>query len=146
MSKRRSPQLGQALRGSTDLHAWSDSAAYLVRDRGKLVLTVEHRSAPAPDSFQVHLVCSDDLDAHLEIDVDNHGGQYSAPFVPLAEKVRLLLLDADAPMSRSAIRNAIKCNNQRLGDALTALESKAILERTKHGWVTRPNRDQLPLL
>ncbi len=46
MSKRSRAQLGQALRGSTDLHAWSDSAAYLVRRRDQLLLTLEHRSAP----------------------------------------------------------------------------------------------------
>ena len=50
MAKRSSCNLGQSLRGSSDLHAWTDSACYLVRrPDDRLQLTVEHRSAPAPD-------------------------------------------------------------------------------------------------
>ena len=46
---RKSPHLraGQALRGSSDLHAWGDSYLYLARSRGsRLQLSAEHRSAP----------------------------------------------------------------------------------------------------
>ena len=42
--------LGQALRGSGDLHAWTDHAAYITRtgpNGERLRLTLEHRSAPA---------------------------------------------------------------------------------------------------
>ena len=46
--------LGQSLRG--DLHAWTDSACYLVRrPDDRLQLTVEHRSAPAPDPLPAPL-------------------------------------------------------------------------------------------
>jgi hypothetical protein len=41
----RASQNGQALRGSGDFHAWSDSALYLNHDHDVLRLTVEHRSA-----------------------------------------------------------------------------------------------------
>jgi len=147
MSKRRSAQLGQALRGSTDLHAWSDSAAYLVRDRTKLVLTLEHRSAPAPDPFHIHLVSGDGLDAHLELERDpgRDAGQHAALAAPLTEHVRALLLDAAGPMSRAAIRKALRCNNQRLGDALLELEHQRTIERTERGWSARPRRDQITL-
>ena len=47
MAKRSRRNLGQSLRGSSDLHAWTDSACYLVRrPDDRLQLTVEHRSAP----------------------------------------------------------------------------------------------------
>ena len=50
LAKRSRRNLGQSLRGSSDLHAWTDSACYLVRRADdRLQLTVEHRSAPAPD-------------------------------------------------------------------------------------------------
>src|SRR4029077_6082456 len=38
---------GQALRGSSEFHAWGDSNLYLRRDDDRIVLTVEHRAAAA---------------------------------------------------------------------------------------------------
>ena len=53
---REDQHLGQSLRGSSDLHAWTDSACYLVRrPDDRLQLTVEHRSAPAPDPLLLRL-------------------------------------------------------------------------------------------
>jgi len=37
---------GQALRGSSELHAWGDSNLYLRRRDKQIVMTVEHRAAP----------------------------------------------------------------------------------------------------
>ena len=37
-----------ALSSYRDLHAWSDSAAYLTRRNEQIVVTLEHRSAQAP--------------------------------------------------------------------------------------------------
>jgi hypothetical protein len=37
---------GQALRGSSELHAWGDSNLYLRRNGEKLFLNIEHRAAP----------------------------------------------------------------------------------------------------
>jgi hypothetical protein len=38
---------GQALRGSSEFHAWGDSNLYLRREGNELTLTVEHRAASA---------------------------------------------------------------------------------------------------
>jgi hypothetical protein len=38
---------GQALRGSSEFHAWGDSNLYLRRDGDDLSLSVEHRAAPS---------------------------------------------------------------------------------------------------
>ncbi len=132
MSKRSRAQLGQALRGSTDLHAWSDSAAYLVRRQNRLSLGLEHRSAPAPEPFDIELATDERGDAHLRV-VD-HAHADDLPAVPLDDHVRRLLADAPEPMSRTAIRNELRVNNQRLGDALRRLEHARVLERTSSGW------------
>jgi AAA domain len=47
---------GQALRGSSEFHAWGDSNLYLRRDGDTLTLTVEHRAAPAPQPMKIELV------------------------------------------------------------------------------------------
>src|SRR5271167_3132213 len=58
---------GQGLRGSGDIHAFGDSNLYLRRTREHLVLSSEHRAAPASAPVSLELVASDALTTHLEI-------------------------------------------------------------------------------
>ena len=44
---------GQALRGSSELHAWGDSNLYLRARRDRLVLSVEHRAAASIDELEL---------------------------------------------------------------------------------------------
>lgn len=135
MSKRTNAQLGQALRGSTDLHAWSDSSAYLVRRHGRLVLSLEHRSAAAPDPFGVALVGADHH-THLELrnpEADEND-LAAVPPSPLTDQIRTLLTHAAAPVARGALRAALRVNNQRLGDVLLQLEREGIIKRASGGW------------
>ena len=46
---------GQALRGSSEFHAWGDSNLYLRRDGDQLTLTVEHRAASAMPAITLEL-------------------------------------------------------------------------------------------
>ena len=46
---------GQALRGSSEFHAWGDSNLYLRRDGEELTLTVEHRAAPSSRPLIIEL-------------------------------------------------------------------------------------------
>lgn len=135
MSKRTRAQLGQALRGSTDLHAWSDSSAYLVRRRGRLVLSLEHRSAAAPEPLGVALV-GDDGHTHLELRAPelDENDLAPAPPSPLTHQLRELLAGASQPMTRGALRAALRVNNQRLGDALGQLERQRVIERVSGRW------------
>ncbi len=129
LAKRSRRNLGQALRGSSDLHAWTDSACYLVRrSDGRLLLTVEHRSAPAPDPFLIRLTGGGQQPLALRLD----GG--AAPPPPLAEAVRTALRDAEQPLSRTALRQRLRVNNSRLGDALHTLEQRGLAVRDRHGW------------
>jgi len=131
MSKRSRAQLGQALRGSTDLHAFSDSAAYLVRKRDRIQLTLEHRSAPAPDPFELELAGVDDaphlrcVDAPVDV---------PAPSPALDERVRAAVAEASGPLTRTALREQLRVNNQRLGDALEGLAARGLVKRTPDGW------------
>ncbi len=45
----------QALRGSSELHAWGDSNLYLRRRDGQIVMTVEHRAAPGLNDIEIEL-------------------------------------------------------------------------------------------
>ena len=58
---------GQGLRGSSDIHAFGDSNLYLRRTREHLVLSSEHRAAPAAASVYLELVATDEKTTHLGV-------------------------------------------------------------------------------
>jgi len=137
LSKKHYAQPGQALRGSSDLHAFGDSNAYLKRLKDRIILTLEHRAAKPPDPITLKLVSRlDGTATHLEI---------SAPAnitteVSLNERIRDLLHHANKPLTRTTIRERLKCNNQRLGQTLLELDKQGIIRRTSAGWVnTKPH-------
>jgi len=149
MAKRSRRDPGQALRGSSDLHAWTDSACYLVRQSDqRLRLTIEHRAAPAPDPLLLRLAggsggpARDGEPARLEID-----GHLDEP-APLADAVRDELRAAGEPRSRTALRHSLRVNNARLGDALRSLEHRGLVVRGPGGWSLPPQPDprQLSLI
>jgi len=144
MAKRPRRDLGQALRGSSDVHAWTDSACYLVRSTDKrLRLTVKHRCAPAPEPMLLRLVDGADEPIRLQI----VGAEKNPP--PLADAVLAALRLAGEPRSRAALRRDLRVNNGRLGDALAALERRGLARRTSRGWTLQPkpdpNHEQLTL-
>ncbi len=132
---------GQALRGSGDLHAWTDSALYLQAGRGVTVLSVEHRAAPASDPIEVRLCTPHDASAqpHLEV-VRRHTEtpSASAASVPTAaalpERLIATLRSAPRPLTRIELRAQLRVNNQRLGQALNDLQRHGLLTRTGRGW------------
>lgn len=128
MSKKVRRNLGQALRGSSDINAWTDSATYLMRKtKDRVQLTAEHRAAPSPEPFMVQLT---DNDGGLRLEVV---GQ-DRTSIPLADAVRQALQQAGAPRTRAALRQQLRVNNQRLGDALLILEQRHLIQRIAAGW------------
>jgi len=62
---------GQALRGSSEFHAWGDSNLYLRRDSDdRIVLTVEHRAAAATPSVTLELAQRDHALALQPVEAD----------------------------------------------------------------------------
>jgi len=138
LSKKHYAQPGQALRGSSDLHAFGDSNAYLKRLKDRIILTLEHRAAKPPDPIALELVSrKDGSDTHLEI---------SSPASITIEgsfndQILDLLSHAGKPLTRTTIRKRIKCNNQRLGQTLLDLDKQGLILRTSNGWVKTQPRD-----
>jgi hypothetical protein len=140
MSKRPSSDLGQALRGSSDVHAWTDASLYLTRSRpgagGQLVLTVEHRSAAAPAPVDLDLV-TDTGSPHLEVVSGAAPDDLSSSAVPLDHRIVEVLETASTPLRRGELRERLGINNQRLGQALADLELRGHVDRTPLGWTSR---------
>lgn len=141
MRKAVRSQLGQALRGSGDLHAWNDHGIYLTRTGpggAHIRLTLEHRAAPTIEPLELRLVSKPDGSAtHLEVvgpassdpaAADTHGAAPS-----LNERILAVLRCAPGPMSRAHLRATLRINNNRLGDAIAELERLGRIRRADDG-------------
>jgi len=121
-------QDGQSLRGSGDLHAWGDSNLYLRRRDGHILLTVEHRSAPAPPSCVLELSAPPDV--HLRV-VE---GEPAGHDVVAATADQILALLSASPMSREALRATLHVRNATLGEVLVQLRAEGRVVRAGNGF------------
>jgi hypothetical protein len=122
---------GQGLRGSSDIHAFGDSNLYLRRTKEHMVLSSEHRAAPASAPVHLELVATDAKTTHLEVIAelqDGNGKRRS-----LEERV-LSLLAQGVVLTRAKLRDSLAVQNERLGEALESLERAGRLCRTPAGW------------
>lgn len=131
-SKKQRSQPGQALRGSSDLHAIGDSNLYLARKEDQIMLTIEHRAAPAPDPMLIELVAAPATNlAYLRVCERNTGHEVSAS---LHRQVLELLARTPGDLPRTEIRARLRVNNQRLGGCLGELERLGRIHRAANGW------------
>ena len=120
---------GQALRGSSDLHAFGDSNLYLKRTKDRLLLSSEHRAAPASPPVYLELVATNAQTAHLEVVAELQDPKPTH----LPEQVLSLLADG-AVLTRARLRDLLGVKNERLGQTLESLEQAGRLRRTPTGW------------
>ena len=125
---------GQALRGSGDLHAWGDSNLYLRRRDPSLRLTIEHRSAPAPEPCSLALAL--EPAPHLRV-VDPGALEHSVNTTDLAQRVIATLAAADKPLSRDALRDLLQTRNATLGETLARLRAECRIVRAENGFALR---------
>ena len=140
--KKQRAQPGQALRGSSDLHAFGDSNAYLCRRKNNLVLTMEHRAAKPLDPIELQLLSDPDGNGtHLEpVSCSENKDDCS-----LNDRILLLLRNNNSPLTRTALRQQLKVNNQRLGTALVDIEQQGLTLRSAKGWsiAESPKQDNM---
>lgn len=120
---------GQGLRGSSDIHAFGDSNLYLRRVHQRLLLSSEHRAAPASPPVCLELVAHPAETTHLEIVAQPN----DEPRRTLADQVLALLPDGTV-LTRAKLRDTLSVQNQRLGHVLELLEKAGRICRTPSGW------------
>lgn len=128
---RKSPAdlAGQALRGSSDFHAWGDSNLYVGRRGDDLWLSVEHRAAASPPPFALRLRADDDS---VRLEIQESPTSASGP-KPLSERV-LESLDERMPRRQEDLRALLRVRNQCLTEVLHQLERDRRVQRTSDGW------------
>jgi len=122
---------GQALRGSSEFHAWGDSNLYLRRSADALSLTIEHRAAPSPPSITLELQARGEaLALYL--------AQPPSPAPPapssVDERITAALQDAARPLPINELRSRCRVRNATLYERLAALTSSGQLLRTPQGY------------
>ena len=129
--KSGSSRPGQALRGSSELHAWGDSNLYLRRRDGKIVMTVEHRAAPGLADVAIELA-DDGQGPALRLrqqDPDDVGLERPTP----EERVVQALADSGAPLSQRQIRERAATRPATVAEALRKLVREERVERLPEG-------------
>lgn len=120
---------GQTLRGSSDLHAFGDSNLYLRRAQDRLLLSSEHRAAPASPPVYLQLVSTPAEMTHLEVVAGPQGHRQG----DLQEQVLKLLAPGEV-LTRTKLRETLGVKNERLGQILESLERADRIRRTPAGW------------
>ena len=126
---------GQALRGSSEMHAWGDSLLYLRRSRGdRLRLSVEHRAAASIDDLSIELKVQGDALA-LERVEDESSLQAPDPHaLSDIERVEQVLAQASTPLSIRQVRQACRMRMSNVGQALESLAAQGRVVRDSDGF------------
>ena len=122
---------GQALRGSSELHAWGDSNLYLRRRDKQIVMTVEHRAAASLSDVEIELADDGEGPAlRLRRTVpDQAPPESESP----EQRIVQVLLDAEEPLSQSEIRKRAGARNATVTAALHELVREGRVERGPGG-------------
>ena len=126
---------GQALRGSSEFHAWGDSNLYLRRHGDQLTLTVEHRAAPSIAAVPLRLEIAADV-------VALSAGERAVPIAEVAlaapltteQKIEQHLATAAAPISVALLRKLCCTRNATLATALAALVAAGRIRKDAAGY------------
>lgn len=122
---------GQALRGSSEFHAWGDSNLYLRRIDDRLLLSIEHRAAPSQSDVPLALRERGEALA-LEI--------LEAPPPPPrrqlspAERIQDVLAHRDRPLTLTELRHACRIRTAHVCQALATLAAEGRVRKTPAGY------------
>ncbi|MBU0754323.1 MAG: AAA family ATPase [Candidatus Eisenbacteria bacterium] len=123
---------GQALRGSSEIHAWGDSNLYLRRKNDDLLLTIEHRAAPSGEG--IHLELHEKGKALALQVVDKISSKSEPGEKTIHERIRQVLADAKEPMSLRGLRKVLKIRMESLCQALKVLRTEGYIRKGDQGY------------
>ncbi len=126
-----SVRAGQALRGSSEFHAWGDSNLYLRRQAEELTLTVEHRAASSMAPVALELAQRGDALA-LEV-IDRRAPAAPAPS-SLDERITTALAEASHALPFTTLRSRCRVRAATLYERLAALGADGRIVKADDGY------------
>ena len=122
---------GQALRGSSELHAWGDSNLYLRRRDKQIVMTVEHRAAPGLNDIEIELA-DDGQGPALRLQRAVPVEAAPEPDTP-DQRIVQVLAEAETPLSQRQIRERAATRHTTVGTVLGTLVREERVQRDTAG-------------
>ena len=122
---------GQALRGSSEFHAWGDSNLYLQRRDNDITLTVEHRAECAIPSLALELA---QRGAATALEVRQPSPPPALQPSSLEERIRAVLADVSRPLPFAELRGRCRVRNASLYHHLAVLIESGRLIKTAEGY------------
>jgi hypothetical protein len=122
---------GQALRGSSEFHAWGDSNLYLRRDGDDLSLSVEHRAAPSMPPITIELA---QRGTALALEVVDRRDPATPPPSSLDERITATLAGADAALPFAELRACCRVRATTLYERLAVLADTGRVVKTEDGY------------
>jgi hypothetical protein len=122
---------GQALRGSSEFHAWGDSNLYLRRTANTLTLTIEHRAAASPPTLTLELQTQDDA---LALQLAQTLADPAPAPASVDERIAAALMQAGRPLPIGELRTLCRVRNATLHQRLAALTQAGQLVRSPDGY------------
>jgi hypothetical protein len=123
---------GQALRGSSELHAWGDSNLYLRRNGQHLHLSIEHRDAPGADRLQLALRANSPA---LALEFIDQPQPSEPPVQPSAlHRIEQILAEAKTPISQRQLRDAARIRASHVAEVLAKLIADGRVSRSADGY------------
>ena len=122
---------GQALRGSSEFHAWGDSNLYLRRNGEELTLTVEHRAAPSSRPLVVELVQNGPA---LALEAVERARPVAVTTPSLDERVTAALAEAREPLPFADLRARCRVRAATLHERIGLLAAAGRIVKTVDGY------------
>jgi hypothetical protein len=123
---------GQALRGSSEFHAWGDSNLYLRRVDDRLLLSIEHRAAPSQTDLPLALRTNGEALA-LQIADTSPPPPRRLPRSP-ADRIENILAHIDRPLTLTELRHACRIRTAHVCQALATLTAQGRVRKTTIGY------------
>jgi hypothetical protein len=125
---------GQALRGSSEFHAWGDSNLYLRRDcDDRIVLTVEHRAAAATPGVTLELAQRDDALALQPAQAEPQPGYRVEP-ISVDQRITAALADSGKPRPFADLRASCRVRTTTLYERLAAMTAAGLVVKSADGY------------
>ena len=122
---------GQALRGSSEFHAWGDSNLYLRRDGETLSLSVEHRAAASISPVTIELAQRGDA---LALEVADRREPTTPIAASLDERIVATLADADQPLPFADLRAQCRIRTATLRERIGVLCANSRIVKIDGGY------------
>jgi hypothetical protein len=126
---------GQALRGSSEFHAWGDSNLYLRRSDNDLTLSVEHRAAPSLPAVSLELLQrGESLALALRAAAAVEPLDETPPGTSVDERIVDALRQAGGPVAAAELRARCAVRKATFYARLTQLAGEGRLVHSAEGY------------